>query len=102
MRPDDIYFKPGDKVMRVYPGREHGIPATHGYPVMGSVYRVEDFYEGPDFNAVMLVGFGGFKYDAFGQPIGWRAKHFRKVEEIRLCVAAVKHTQSPVETTKTP
>ena len=96
---DEPYFKPGDKVMRVNPGHRPGnYPGNDipGFPQMGQVYCVEDFYEGPQFNAVMLVGFGGWRrHPIDGSPVGWRAADFRKVEEIKLCVAAVQRTQQP-------
>lgn len=99
MRPDDIYFKIGDKVMRVNPNHAYGeVKCAHGYPVMGQVYCVSDFWEGPTFNVVMLVGFGGFTIAPNGYyPMGWRATYFRKVEEIRLCLNAVKHSQNLID-----
>ena len=82
--------------MRVEP---RSIPGTmacdSGTPQMGVVYCVEDFWEGPQFNVVMLVGFGGWRYQC-GMPTGWRATYFRKIEEIKLCIAAVKQTSAPV------
>lgn len=64
---------------------------------MGIVYCVEDFYEGRQFNVVMLVGFGGWRYDPRdGTPVGWPAKGFRRVEEIRLCVEAVTHSKKQI------
>lgn len=87
---NDQFFIVGDKVMRVTP---NSVPGNFPYdgliPRMGVVYCIEDFWEGPEFNVVMLVGFGGFKYDLRNRPVGWRAIHFRKVEEIRLCHEAV-------------
>lgn len=65
---------------------------------MGIVYCVEDFWEGPCFNVVMLVGFGGFRHDSLGRPVGWKATYFRKVEEIRLCAAAIAYSKQPVPT----
>ncbi len=99
MRTNDVYFQAGDKVMRV--GSEYAKARVYrGYqgssPQFGTVYCVEGFYEGPDFNVVMLVGFGVWHYDSIGRPIGWRAVNFRKVDEIKLCIAAVKKTSAPV------
>lgn len=95
MRKNDQYFQPGDKVMRVNPNASHGgyeePDKPSSFPVMGQVYCVEGFYEGPLWNTVMLVGFGGWRYHPInGTPVGWRAAWFRKVEEIKLCVEAVK------------
>jgi len=64
---------------------------------IGVVYCIESFYEGPQFNAVMLVGMGGWRYGDSGLPIGWRATYFRKVDEIKLCIAAVNHSQKEIE-----
>lgn len=84
--------------MRVHPRKEPGTAEYHGpLPKMGVVYCIEDFWQGPQFNVVMLVGFGGFKADHLGRPIGWRASYFRKVDEIKLCVAAVKYADKPSE-----
>lgn len=80
--------------MRVEPGnavepRSRSNP--NGCPLMGQVYCVEDFWEGPQFNVVMLVGFGGWQYsERNGMKIGWRAVYFRKVDEIALCVRALE------------
>lgn len=97
MRNSDQWFQPGDKVMRVGSEcrRDHAIPAPpSGWPEWGQVYCVEDFWEGPQFNVVMLVGFGGWVV-INGMNVGWRAVNFRKVEEIKLCVAAVN--RAPVQ-----
>lgn len=96
MRTNDQWFQPGDKVMRVVGNGRPGIHCDAGSPQMGQVYCVEAFYEGPKFNAVMLVGFGGWRYVAGNPyPIGWRASFFRKVDEIRLCCKAVARTSQP-------
>ena len=88
----DQWFEPGDKVMRVSGNPEGGsiYKTDRRKPRYGEVLCVEDFYEGPQFNAVMFVGFGGWAYDGLGRPIGWRASCFRKVDEIKLCVEAVE------------
>lgn len=95
---NDVYFSPGDKVMRV--SSESGpitVECRNGSPQFGVVYCVEDFYEGPQFNVVMLVGFGGWVWvPGYKHPAGWRATAFRKVEEIKLCVEAIKRTEAPV------
>jgi hypothetical protein len=97
---NDQFFQPGDKVMRVSAGE--GTPSTGGiqmesWPQYGVVYCVEDFYAGPRFNAVMLVGFSGWRYHTNGTKIGWAARAFRKVEEIKLCVAAAAHAKKTEE-----
>ena len=103
MRTNDQYFQPGDKVMRVEPEAK---PGTYPYdglpPKMGVVYCVSDFWEGPEFNVVMLTGFGGFRYDERGRPVGWRAIYFRKVEEIKICLQAVAKVENNVETPSLP
>lgn len=99
MRTNDQYFKPGDKVMRVGCGdyQGHAFTCDVTTPQYGVVYCVEDFYEGPQFNAVMLVGFGGWRRKPGNPyPIGWEAKAFRMVEEIKLCVKAVERMKTPV------
>ncbi len=100
MRKSDQYFEVGDKVMRVEPRSMPGTYPHEGpFPKMGVVYCISDFWEGPEFNVVMLVGFGGFRYDALNRPIGWRAVYFRKVEEIKICLQAVAkiETKKPQE-----
>jgi hypothetical protein len=101
MRKNDIYFEPGDKVMRVASECRHtGRKSNTGKaPEFGKVYCVEDFYEGSEFNVVMLVGFGGWVYDSRGRPVGWRAINFRKVDEIKICLRAVESLKAPVQST---
>jgi hypothetical protein len=95
MRTNDQYFQPGDKVMRVgdnTPGARlaHELaPPPDARPKYGVVYCVEDFWEGPQRNVVMLVGFGGWTY-CDGFKAGWPAASFRKVEEIKICLAAAR------------
>lgn len=91
----DQYFSPGDKVVRIsgnvgpniYRGKDR--PAS---PIYGKVYCVEDFWQGPCHNVVMLVGFGGWRYSN-GMKVGWPANCFRKVEEVRLCVNAARQME---------
>ncbi len=99
MRTDDQYFQPGDKVMRVSSPVASGYTRPDNYgmkdmPEYGIVYCVEDFWEGPQFNVIMLVGVGGWRYHG-GMKVGWQARRFRKVEEIKLCVGALEHTKKP-------
>lgn len=84
MNKNDEYFKPGDKVVRVndgVPSEKHHPLEGRSPPKYGKVYCVEDFWEGPCFNIVMLVGCGGWVFDCWGRKIGWRASAFRKVKE---------------------
>jgi len=97
MRTDDVWFKPGDKVMRV---RIEPVTSGLNYdgpPIkLNTVYCVEDFWEGPSFNVVMLVGCGGWHtHPTNGSKVGWRASHFRKVEEIAICIRATQ--REPVQ-----
>lgn len=100
MRADDFYFKAGDKVMRVCTivGRNQNISRVNLIK-HGQIYCVEDFWEGPEFNVVMLVGCGGWGYDEIGRLVGWRAACFRRVDEIKLCVAAAQRLAAPQEVT---
>jgi hypothetical protein len=95
----DQVFQPGDKVMRVSGNRPDGVVMKYERtcPQYGQVYCVEDFWRGPRFNVVMLVGFGGWRYDSHGRKVGWVASAFRKVEEIKLCVEAVRKVPKPLE-----
>lgn len=106
MNNDRIVFSPGDKIMRVggASGKRQAIFSDYQgpYPKFGVVYCVEDFWKGPRFNVIMIVGFGGWRYSRNGMKIGWYAGAFRKVEEIRLCVAALQHGQQPKELQATP
>lgn len=100
---NDQWFLPGDKVMRVSSGSALGTAVEHPpshHPQYGVVYCVEDCWAGPLFNAVMLVGFGGWQYQN-GMKAGWQACAFRKVEEIKLCVMAISHAKAPMEILKT-
>jgi hypothetical protein len=95
-------FKAGDKVMRVgaaVPGHALVPKAKMGgrpIPEFGVVYCVEDSFEGPQWNAVVFVGGGGWLHapELTPYPIGWPAAAFRKVEEIKLCVAAVNYSKA--------
>jgi hypothetical protein len=93
MRSNDQYFVPGDKVMRVSCGDFKGVDYAGKYkiPGYGETFCVEDFWEGPCFNVIMLVGFGGWRYNPLdGTPVGWQSSAFRKVEEIKLCLSALE------------
>jgi hypothetical protein len=93
MNLDRMVFAPGDKVVRVgfnrHPNAKR-FPGDFGKDVaFGVVYCVEDFWEGPLFNVIMLVGFGGWRYH-HNQKVGYPASAFRKVEEIQICVKAAQ------------
>lgn len=93
-KPIEQWFQPGDKVMRVTGNRPDGfiLKAPVDPPEYGKVYCVADFYEGPLFNAVILVGGCDWHYH-FGRKVGWPASAFRKVDEIRRCVDALSHSE---------
>jgi len=89
---NDQWFQPGDKVMRVAGNTKNGsiYPTNRRKPRYGEILCVEDFWEGPNYNVVMFVGFGGWAYDHRGWKVGWPASAFRKVDEIKLIVEAVE------------
>jgi hypothetical protein len=101
MRTDDQYFQPGDKVMRV--ALSWQIPGLKVRPDasldprtdFGRVLCVSHCCKRPRMagNRVFFVGIEGRRRPAQG----WCAACFRKVDEIKLCVAAVKRKESPVE-----
>jgi hypothetical protein len=98
MRTDDQYFQPGDKVMRVaYAGQFPGARVRPGSTInnltdFGRVLCVEACWLHPRIgNRVLFVGIPP------REPLAWRAACFRKVDEIKLCVAAVKHKETPIE-----
>jgi hypothetical protein len=100
---NDQWFQPGDKVIRVAsichnPGRRH----PGGAPQFGKVYVIRDCWTCEHgYNRVSVVGFsegtnsGGFR-------AGWVATNFRKVEEIRLCIEAVKKAKAPKDRPEFP
>lgn len=99
MNLDRMVFAPGDKVVRVgftpHP-KTKTFPGDCGPDVaFGVVHCVEDFWEGPHFNVIMLVGFGGWR-SWRNQKIGYPVAAFRKVEEIQLCVNAAKQMTEAV------
>ncbi len=99
----DQYFQPGDKVMKVCGARELGISVRSERPVpCGIVFCVSEFCDrSPLHNGVRLVGVENSLND-FGDKKWFPAGCFRKVAEIKLCIAAVEHinksTPVPVET----
>lgn len=102
MKSNDQYFKPGDKVMVVNgnTGNYEKSDAPSVSPKKGIIYCVEDFqeYTKKDWhNVVILVGFGGWRYDDYGHKVGWPAKCFRKVEEIKLCINSIKNCEIKID-----
>lgn len=92
---DDLWFSPGDKVMLVSSApRSEVLKCDVAIPQYGVVYCVEDFWEGPQFNVIMLVGFGGWRHHN-GMKVGWDACSFRKLEEIKLIMRAVQPERIP-------
>jgi hypothetical protein len=94
----DQWFEPGDKVMRVgsNPDNATFIPKNKSEGIITPAYNkvlcVEDFWEGPQYNVVIFVGGGGWRY-ANGMKVGWPASAFRKVQEIKLCLKAVSRSK---------
>lgn len=62
----------------------------------GEVYCVSDFWTTDGYNWINLVGIPS-TFDEWGRPCGYLAMEFRKVEEIKLCVAATKRIKAPVD-----
>lgn len=94
----DQWFQPGDKVMRVSRVKMPGGTA-HPYPDQdaqeGKIYCVSHCWVGGHGrNVILLVGLP-VHHRPNGEPRGWFAANFRKVEEIKLCVAAVQRVKKP-------
>lgn len=95
---NDQWFDIGDKVMQVSEDRHGCEPAENSddETEFGKVYCVAAFWAGKcGFNMVDFVGFNPI-YDGWGR-CGFLAINFRKVEEIKLCVAAVNMAEKPKE-----
>lgn len=96
--PNDQYFNPGDKVMRV----SRGNPFRPGFFIQapkdaleGVVYCVSACWKSKQaWNLVDFVGFPP-ELDSNGNQRGFIAANFRRVEEIKLCVNAVHTTKQP-------
>lgn len=87
MSNNDQWFEPGDKVMRVAYAEELGLPSNgRRLPEteFGKILCVSycTVFEG--YTVGHFVGIEGFEH----------TDCFRKVEEIRLCVDALKHSKS--------
>jgi hypothetical protein len=95
----DQIFQPGDKVMLVQ-GSEGlaNVKARPDYPKVekGVVYCVDFcfYYEYTKRHRVGLIGWPRL-YNLSGVLRGFPACCFRKVEEIRLCIDAVKKVEAP-------
>lgn len=95
----DQWFSPGDKVMEVdvEAAMEQTVPGyadAEKVPTKpGAVYCVEKFttFSPTGWNAVWLVG-----VDC--EPDGLFAAEFRRVEEIRLCMSALRKEGKPLKT----
>lgn len=98
---NDQWFEPGDKVMRVGSGNTPGAEIVPFEPKLkpsfNQVFCVSACWKGKLSNLVDFVGSDGpfFKGNL---RVGWPARHFRKVDEIKLCIAAVKSHESTTET----
>lgn len=93
----DQWFSPGDKVMEVdvessmNEAADGYREAEYSQTKLGIVYCVERFEACPnDWNAVWLVGIEN-------GTEGLYAAEFRRVEEIRLCLSAVKKADELVK-----
>lgn len=91
MNNNDQWFEPGQKVMRVSDNlasdcTKLGLP--YDSPEFGEVLCVTECWSAWDINHVSFVGYPA-TYD-LGQKIGFWTNNFRKVEEIKLCVEALK------------
>lgn len=90
---NDLPFKPGDKVMRVSEkssviGLSHSLPELLPY---GRTFCVKDCYPTYAGPRMQLVGI-----ELPFMSIGIICDNFRKVEEIRLCIEAVKKVTHPL------
>ena len=90
----DQIFQPGDKVMRVAYSREIGLTSFNPHPSgatpKGVVFCVEECWKPPaaPCHAASFVGIAN-SIGPNGRR-GWPTPCFRKVDEIRLCIEAVK------------
>ena len=99
------YFNPGDKVMRV--GSISLRPIDRSIlkrqpPQFGEILCVERCWKNGRHNYVMFAGFGAPYYSSKGYEIGLIAQNFRKVDEIKLCLAAVAHDRAPITSPQSP
>lgn len=85
MNTNDQWFEPGDKVMRV---RDSSAPEGNPHTPFGKVFCVEKCWALHGHNVMTLVGIDPSPYKRYS------TEKFRKVEEIRLCVDALKHSKT--------
>lgn len=98
MNTDNQWFNPGDKVMQVNDNCPPGAVTVRENDIQyGVVYCVKEFWTDCGINWIDLVGFPT-EYDPIdGERIAWTACNFRRVDEIKLCVAAAKHIKQREE-----
>lgn len=94
MKTDDQWFEPGDKVMRVAWAEDLGICVQYvgSDPPFGEVLCVSEVGVAPN-SKMNWVRFLGVPLNAPGAY--WLARCFRKVEEIKLCINAVRKQGEP-------
>lgn len=91
MNNQDQWFEPGDKVMRVAHASNSAMQRTNLHETdapYGQVFNVEECSHHKGYSWVALTGIN----------LWLLANNFRKVEEIRLCVEAVKKTKTKKST----
>lgn len=96
--PNDQWFEPGDKVMKVSNCNLGKNIHPQGSTQMGKVYCIEACWRGLHCNAVNFIGFDQI-FGVRGLRLGWPAQDYRKVEEIKLCVKAANFVTKPQELT---
>lgn len=96
MSTNDQYFQPGDKVMLVQEMLEPQWEECPNTEVRyGEVYCVSAFWSAGGYNMIDLVGTPP-AFDDYGRRCGYLAMEFRKVDEIKLCVAAAQLSKATV------
>jgi len=96
---NDQWFEPGEKVARVCMGWDLGLTSLQFGPIhedvdFGMVLCVKECIAQKTTTGIQTngVSFVGINY-----PYYFRAACFRRVEEIKLCIAAVKKAKEPVK-----
>jgi hypothetical protein len=97
MNTQDVWFEPGDKVIRVAYAYDLGLPLIPQRRLtnqsdFGNVLCVERCFRLGDWNRVSFVG---IKPTGILPDRGWYACCFRRVEEIQLCVRAAEKFKQP-------
>lgn len=91
-------FQVSDKVVLVDDQNWHDPIPGMALPRLGEVYVVRDVWvSNDDFQEVVvqLVGFPEYLTPILKIRRGFRAKRFRKLEEVQLIVKALKHQNTP-------